>query len=52
MTRTLIAALTLLLCCALLNEAADQYDAFVQWEHAPRFILHPESHKHSTGRRP
>ena len=51
-SRTLIGALVLLVGCALLNEAVDQYEAFVQWEHAPRFILHPESHKHSTGRRP
>ena len=51
MTRTLIAALTLLLCCALLDEAATQYDAFVQWEHTPRFVIHPATTVRHHGRK-
>lgn len=50
-SRTLIGALVLLVGCALLDEAADQYDAFVQWEHAPRFVIHPATTFRHHGRK-
>lgn len=49
-SRPLIGALVLLVGCALLDDAVTQYEAFVQWENAPRFILHPDGHTHRTHR--